>query len=176
MSLLNELLSSQGGELTKQLARNFNIDEAAAQKALGELLPAISGGLQRNSADPGGLASLGAALGSGRHQRYIEEPSTLTQPETIADGNSILGHILGGKEVSRNVASQAAERTGIDAGILKQMLPMVAAAAMGALSSRSGAATAEGQSGVAGALSSLLDRDGDGSVADDLLDMAKKFF
>ncbi len=66
------------------------------------------------------------------------------------------------------------------------MLPVVAAMAMGALSKKnSGAAAsnmapqaqAQGQAGaLGGLLESFLDVDGDGSMADDLLSMAGKFF
>jgi hypothetical protein len=48
-----------------------------------------------------------------------------------ADGNGILGHILGSKDVSRQVAAQASARTGIGADVLKKMLPLVATLAMG---------------------------------------------
>jgi hypothetical protein len=42
-----------------------------------------------------------------------------------------LGHILGSKDVSRQVAAQASTRTGISELVLKQMLPAVATLAMG---------------------------------------------
>lgn len=55
------------------------------------------------------------------------------------------------------------------------MLPMVAAAMMGAMGQQTQSA---GRSGAnpAGMLGALLDSDGDGSVADDLLGLAGKFF
>ena len=63
------------------------------------------------------------------------------------------------------------------------MLPMVASLAMGALSQKAagigmlGGAQAQAQPSGLGGLTSLLDFDGDGSIADDLLGIAaKKFF
>ena len=55
---------------------------------------------------------------------------------TRMDGNKILGHILGSKDVSRNVAAAAANDTGIDADLIKKALPLVAALAMGAMSKK----------------------------------------
>ena len=121
----------------KQMAGQFGLDDAQAQGALKALLPAISGGLKRNSAQPGGLEALMGALQNGGHDRYLENPAHLSEPEALQDGNGILGHLLGSKDMSRQVASHAAQRTGLDGGLMKKMLPIVAAMAMGSLSKQS---------------------------------------
>jgi hypothetical protein len=54
-------------------------------------------------------------------------------PAGIEEGNGILGHLFGSKEVSRAVAAQAAQATGIGQEILKQMLPVIASTMMGGL-------------------------------------------
>ena len=60
--------------------------------------------------------------------------------------------MFGTKDVSRQVATQAAAHTGLDPDLLKQMLPMAAALVMGALahhatnSGRAGSATGIGAS------------------------------
>ena len=51
----------------------------------------------------------------------------------MADGNGILGHLFGSKDLSRAVAAQAAQATGIGQQILQQMLPAIAAMIMGGL-------------------------------------------
>ena len=51
----------------------------------------------------------------------------------MADGNGILGHLFGSKDLSRAVASQAAQATGIGQNVLQQMLPVIAAMLMGGL-------------------------------------------
>ena len=92
--------------------------------------------MAKNAVQPGGLQSLEAALTRGGHSRYLEQPSQLAQPDAILDGNGILGHIFGSKDVSRQVASGAAAQTGIGADVLKKMLPMLASLAMAALAQR----------------------------------------
>jgi hypothetical protein len=120
------------------------------------------------------------ALESGGHERYLDRAGELGNRQAVADGNAILGHILGSKDVSRKVASAASGKTGVSEGILKQMLPMVAAMAMGALSKQKAARAVDrgtaGDSGALDMLNSFLDADKDGSAMDDILGLAGKFF
>ena len=177
MNLLQSLLESQGGNLVKQLAGSFNLDEGQAGAAVTQLLPALTAGMKKNMASEGGLSGLLGALQGGKHQRYIDNPAEITQAAAVADGNGILGHLLGSKDASRQVAAQAASSTGIDINTLKKMLPMVAAMTMGAASKQAGSTGTDSSAGGAmGMLTSFLDSDGDGSVTDNLLGMAKKFF
>jgi hypothetical protein len=181
MDLLNMLLNQGGGQAVSQLASNFGLQESQVASALSNLVPALGQGLARNASTEGGLDSLLGALTGGQHQRYLEDPSILNQEDSISDGNGILGHILGSKDASRQVAQQASERTGIGADILKKMLPMVATLAMGALSRQTantqnagpGVSTSNGLTSILG---SFLDSNKDGSIADDVLGMASRFF
>jgi hypothetical protein len=182
MNLVEMILQANGGGNVRQVASKFGLQESQAKSAIENLLPALSQGLQRNMAAPGGLASLLGALQGGAHTKYLDRPDTLAQDDTIQEGNGILGHLLGSKDVSRRVASDAAAQTGLDASILKQMLPIVATMVMGSMSRQANqaglAAASPGSAppaGAMGALASLLDGNKDGSVADDLLGLAKKF-
>ena len=181
MDLLSMILNQDDGGAVRQLAGNFGLNEDQAVSAVSNLLPALGQGLARNAATSGGLEALLGALTAGGHQRYLEDPSTLGQEETVRDGNGILGHILGSKEVSRSVAQQAAAKTGIGVDILKKMLPVIAAITMGALSrqatgARGAVPTGSAGGGLTDLLSQFLDSDRDGSVLDNLLGMASKFF
>ena len=180
MNLLQTILNMQDGSAVKQLSQNFGLGEDQTVSALSSLIPALSQGLTRNISTGDGLQGLLSALGSGNHERYVEDLSTLGQQETIQDGNGILGHLFGSKDVSRQVAQQAATQTGVGADILKRMLPVVATMVMGALSKQQPAMGLQGApgnepSGVMGMLSPFLDADRDGSVADDVLGFVSKF-
>jgi hypothetical protein len=184
MNLLDTLLNNQGGETVKSIAKSAGLGESDTKSILEKLAPAVAKGINNNASNESGLESLIGALNKGSHQRYLDEPNTLGQKETIDEGNAILGHIFGSKDVSRNVASHAAKETGQDSGVIKKMLPMVAATIMGALSKQNaslgslGSAFSGGQdtSSKLGMLGSFLDSDKDGEVMDDVLKMAKKFF
>ncbi len=182
MNILEEILGAQNGQLLEGLANQFGLSKAQAGGAVGSLLPAVSQGLKREMASRAGRESLAGALASGDHGRYIDDLAILRDPQAVENGNGILGHIFGSKDVSREVAGRASTTSGVDPGVLRQMLPIIAGMAMGALSKRGSASDLQSGPGAGsgsdalGGLSSFLDMDGDGSVADDLFDMARKLF
>ena len=136
MDLLQTILNAQNGGAVDQMGRQLGLDRDQTVSAIEQLLPALAGGMARNAVQPGGLQSLEAALTGGGHASYLDDLSRLSRPDTVADGNGILGHLLGSKDVSRQVAANASAQTGIGADILKKMLPMLASLAMAAMAKR----------------------------------------
>lgn len=193
MNLLESLLGNDNQQVVSELAKQLGVGESDARKAAGELIPALARGLQNNAKSDQGLDSLIGALTKGNHSGYLENPSNLGQQSTINDGNSILGHIFGSKDVSRNVANHGAQKSGLSATLLKKALPILASLVMSSLSKKflGGGQKKSGgifggnnnsdifSSGVAanknrGMLETFLDADKDGSIMDDLLSMAVK--
>src|SRR5262245_6180087 len=177
MNILDAVLGAHGGGAAQQLGQQFGLNETQVSSALSALVPALAAGFQQNMSSPQGLDGLLSALGSGQHQRYVDDSSALAHPDTVADGNGILGHILGSKDVSRQVASRAAAQTGIGEGVLKSMLPVVAAMMMGTMSKQvapagtSQAGVAAGGDALLGMLTPMLDSNRDGSMIDDVIGM-----
>jgi len=189
MGILETLLSGQNAQLVSQLAKNTGLDSTDVQKIIGQLVPALSQGIKTNVSQSGGVEQLINALSKGNHQHYIDKPESLTDASAVTEGNSILGHILGSKEASRNMATQAAQTTGVSNDIVKQLLPLVATAIMGALSKETSNSPIGGvgnlnlssllgnnASPVVGMVTSFLDTNNDGDITDDLFNLAKKFF
>jgi hypothetical protein len=179
MNILHSIVGAQDGQAVNALAQQFGLSQDQTVSALGALVPALAGGLQRNMSSPGGLDQLMSALASGRHNQYLDDVGTLGAMDTVTDGNAILGHILGSRDVSRAVASNASSATGIGPDVLKKMLPVVATLAMGALAKQSAAPSQVGQPPLAdgmGSLSGFLDLNRDGSVADDVMGFVGKLF
>ena len=177
MNILETVLQAAGGGAVNTIAKNFGLNGSQASQVIGQLIPALSRGMQKNTQSADGLDALIGALRAGKHNSYIDNPGDLLKNNNIDDGNKILGHLFGDKQVSREVASRAANNTGVDSSIIKKMLPMIASLAMGAMSKKSAQAgiNSPQSSGVSDLLSGFLDSDGDGSIADDLLGMAGKF-
>ena len=134
INLLDMIMSAQNGQVAHQAGAGLGLNQQQSQSAIAALLPAISSALKQNTASPQGLAGLLGALQGGQHEQYLENPQMLGQPQTVNDGNAILGHLFGSKDVSRAVAGRASEQTGIGADVLKKLLPLVATMAMGSLS------------------------------------------
>jgi hypothetical protein len=179
---LMDLLKASGGESSLgQLAKTVGLGSSDTANLVKSLAPALMRGVQKNAAKDAG-AGLQRALKSGGHDRYIDNPELLAAEETRNDGNNILGHIFGSKDVSRNVAAVAAKDTGIDADMIKKALPLLASLAMGAMSKKTSGGRDLGPSASAGGLGPLGDLLGgstgsdDGFGLDDVLGMARKFF
>lgn len=170
INLFDMLTQANNGAAVQQVGQQTGLQPDMAQAAIKALLPAIAGGLQRNVQQPGGLQSLLGALQNGQHEQYLDQPESLAQPNAIADGNAILGHLLGSKDTSRAVAAQAAQKTGLSEQVMKSVLPMVASMAMASLSKQtkkpdmagaiagmlSGQQPQPAQGGIGGLLSGLL--------------------
>ncbi|MCA9280045.1 MAG: DUF937 domain-containing protein [Phycisphaeraceae bacterium] len=192
MGILDTIMGHGQNAAVEALAKKFGIGGDQAAAVMKHLTPALGAGVKKNTQSDDGLQSLMGALSNGNHARYLENPAELFgKAETEAEGNAILGHIFGSKEVSREVAANAAAKTGVDIGTIKKMLPMAATLFMGGLGKQQqqgglgnfvsgliggGGTPAPEPKQSRSMLSSLLDQDGDGSVMDDVLGMAKKFF
>jgi hypothetical protein len=182
---VTQILEQMGG--LQSMARELGISEGQAQNGAAAMLPAILGGFKKQAtAQPAGLDGLGGLLGQLGGGGLLD--SVLApEPTDVGRGNNVLGQIFGSKDVSRAVAGNAAANTGLDVGVLKKMLPMLAMAVAGFMAKGgAGGATqpapqAGGLGGVLGGLlggsggggasglASMLDLDGDGNPLDDIL-------
>lgn len=183
---LNDILSQAGG--IESMAKDLGIPPAMAEQGAEALLPAILGGFKKQAQGSGGVEGLGGLLGQlggGGLLDAVLGP----QPTPVEAGNDVLGQIFGTKEVSRSVAGDAAAKTGIDAGTLKKMLPILAMLVAGYMAKQGGGeggglggmlgnvlggavgggAAPASDGGMLGGLGKLIDIDGDGNPLDDIL-------
>jgi len=197
---VTDILDQTGG-LTS-MARELGISESQAASGAAALLPAILGGFKKQAqVQPTGVEGLGGLLGQLGGGSLLDE-GLAPAPTDVNRGNDILGQIFGSKDVSRTVAQNAAAQSGLDQGLLKKMLPILAMLVTGYLARQGGAgSTAQplpGGSGLGGllggllgrhaagtsssapsaapGLASMLDLNGDGNPLDDILRMAGKTF
>ena len=102
------------------LAQQLGTDEASAEQAVRQAVPALLGGMEANAQDPGGAASLQAALG--QHTANPFEGLDLGSIDT-ADGEAIVGNIFG--DNSEQVINKLGGQTG-GSGIMAKLLPILA--------------------------------------------------
>lgn len=124
---------AQNGKAIELMAQQFGLAQEQMTKATAALLPAFSAAFKRNTANPYDFGALLTALGSGNYAKYFEDMSQAFTPQGMVDGNGVLGQLFGSKEMSRAIAAQAAQVTGISQEIYKQMLPVMADTLMGGL-------------------------------------------
>lgn len=191
MSLLEDLGQTLGGDGMASLAGQLGTDPATTRNAVAMALPALLGGLARNTAQPEGAQALGQALqrdhdGSllGSLGSYLGGGAQAAAPASKAtDGAGILGHVFGPQQSV--VAEGIGKATGMDSDQTRRLLTVLAPVVLGYLGSRmrqqklapeqvgaqlqqESAQIATKAPAVGGLLGSLLDRNRDGSVMDDI--------
>ena len=170
LPLMEMLMKSGNGDAFAQIQQQFRLDAAQTEKALEAVMPAFSTGLKRNASSPQDFGAFMHSLSDGRHGQYIENPGAAFSQSGVKEGNGILGYLFGSKQVSRAVASQAAQASGVGESIIKKMLPVVASMVMGGMFKQStgqaqhfgGSAQAMGGGGILGQILGELVKGGIG--------------
>lgn len=199
MDMLDMLRNSGGLDA---MASQLGISQAQARSGAEALLPAVMGGFKKRSqaggASEAGIGSLIEVLG-GLGGGGLLENVIGSQPTDVSRGNDVLGQIFGSKDISRQVAGQASQQSGLSPELLKKMLPILAMLVGGYLSSGAsggradapgagsggalggilgsvvGGGAGKGAGPNLGSIGSMLDFDGDGNPLDDIIGMAGKF-
>lgn len=190
-----DILAQMGG--VQPMAQALGVNESEAMQGAAALLPAILGGMKKQAqSQASGLEGLGGLLGQLGGGGGLLGQVLGQALGNGGGGNDILGEIFGSKDVSRTVAEDAANRSGLDASLLKKMLPILAMLVTSYLSQQGkasagqpsessgglgdllggmlGGNNGQGQQNGLGGLASMLDMNGDGNVLDDILRMAGK--
>ena len=196
--IMANLMDMLKGQLTpatiSQLAQHIGgVDESKTQNATTSAMALLIGALQKQASTPEGAQSLNHALERDHQGSVLNNVmelfggNTEHLPNKTTDGLGILSHLLGNK---RDTAAAAiGQQSGLDTGQVMKLLVTVAPLVMGALGKKkqeqnmgtdmlqtllgSEAQQVRQQESQLSPFLSLLDQDGDGSVADDVLNMGK---
>lgn len=172
------------------VSQKTGVAPGAAATVVAAALPLLIGGLAKNAQSKDGAASLATALGRDHDGSVLDNlAGFLGSGQAASAGSGILGHVFGNR--TDTMSSALGRTAGVDAGQAQQVLAMLAPLVLGALGRTTrqeglGADALAGRlqaerselqaaSPVGGLLTQLLDQDGDGSVMDDVANMAKKF-
>lgn len=182
MSLMNVLAEVAGGDTPRRIGQQLGVDERQAEQAIAGAVPVLLGALARNSASQDGASALSNALDRDHDGSILDDIGGFLQTGQAGAGDGILGHVLGNRRTT--VEQGIGQMSGMNSQQVRQLLMMLAPLVMGALGRekrRKGLdstglsdvlgrerAQLERQPQVGGMLGSLLDRDGDGQVMDDV--------
>jgi hypothetical protein len=189
MSSILEMLNQQlGGDAVQQISQQLGVDTQTANNAISAALPMLLGGLANNTANPQGADALASALSRDHDGGIFDNLMGFLGNGTgnLGSGASILGHIFGNKtDAMSNVLSRS---TGMNLGSAVNLLSILAPLVMGALGrmQRQQGLDSGGLANILGSersrmeqsapgfggLTRILDLDGDGSVIDDLPQLA----
>ncbi len=189
------ILDLLNGPLGQQIISGVSQQSGqSADKTSGLLqmaLPVLMGAMKKNAATPEGAQGLLGALDKHQQGGILENLGGLfnggVDQSVQQDGDNILGHILGSKR--SQVEGALSQQSGIDAGSVGNILKVAAPILMGVLGQQKqqqGISDANGigsllggllggssqNSGASSILTSILDADGDGSIMDDVANIA----
>lgn len=131
------------------IAANFGVDEATAQRAVTQALPGLLGGMAVNASHDDGAQQLSSALKKHEGAKFkgIESVDT-------ADGKKIVKHVLGDKD--QQVAQLlGGEGQGDLGGLIQKLLPVLAPIVMAFLANQLGGGN-KGASDTGGGIGDLL--------------------
>ncbi len=185
MNLTGLLSDALNSGTINQISQQLGEDEGTTSNAIQVALPMLLGGLATNSSTSTGAASLSNALDQDHDGSILDDLGAFLGNYSSGSGPGILGHVFGGRqEVIERGVSQA---SGLNMGKVAPLLMMLAPIVMGALGRTRrqegigvgdlagllGGATQQvgASSSLLGILSSVLDRDRDGSAIDDIAGM-----
>lgn len=200
-----EILSQQlSGPAMNQLSQRVGAKPQQTQVATAGIVQTLLGAMARNvQKDPSQAQKIAGALERDNHASLLDNIGGLlgggggaAQNSRSMNGMGILQHILGGK--SGRVADQVSKTSGLNSNQVAQLMVTLAPLVMGALGKSKQQSGAQGGSGIANILGSvlgggglfggtqstpqqqpksnsflnaILDRDGDGNTGDDLAQM-----
>ena len=181
--LLDQLTHQLSGNALESLSRSIGADQSQTQSAMAAALPLLLGALAKNAAKPDGAQALDRALSKDHDGSILDDLSNAIRSPNLADGQGILKHVLGGRR--DQVETTLSKASGLQGDQVAKMLATLAPLVLGSLGrakrssgmgvddltsmlSRERNSMESREPALGGLLAGLLDRDGDGSVMDDL--------
>lgn len=180
-AILQAVIDQLDDNTINQLGAQLGLDQKTTQQAVSVALPMLLRSLSGNTSSPEGAASLEKALRKKHNGAILNDVAgALSKPETLADGQAILGHVFGNRK--ETIEKGLSKVSGIDTNSSGQLLAAMAPLVLGVLGNSMNSQNLNA-GGLAGLLqtereqtesnltgiSKLLDLDGDGDVTDDVI-------
>jgi hypothetical protein len=173
MDEIMKLLSSdQGKQLVSGISSQLGIKPQDASSGLGAAMPLILGAMKNNTSSAVGSQSLLGALGDSRHSSggLLENLSSILggdsiDPDILADGAKILGHVFGGQE--HHAAGAVSKASGLNMDSVMSLMKVAAPFIMSYLGQKTTQAGIKDETGIGDLLGGLL-----GSQGSDMASMA----
>lgn len=176
MNILNTILESGLNEnIVNSLASKTGIDPTSIQGLVQDLAPQLLNGAKANLASENDSSDLINMISNTDLDSLAQNPNELENMDT----SNMLGQLFSSlNENESDVANEMSAKSGIDVSSISSLLPMLAPLIMGALNKQTNLSSADtsNTNDLTSMLTNFIDQDNDGSVVDDLVGMAKKFF
>lgn len=165
--ILDLLNGSLGKEVVDGISQKTDASAEQTQAVVSTALPALLGALQ-NNASSGGAQGILNAIGSKHDGSILDNLSGFFGNDDTSDGNGILGHVLGNKQVA--VEQAISGKTGVSSGTVSKILAMLAPIVMGYLGKQSRNSNVSDGGGLSDMLGGMLGGQSGGNILGGLLD------
>ena len=164
MALVDDFMQTLGGQASKSLASGLGIKKSAAAQIVPAVIPMVLGGLKRQMETQGGAARLDHILNKYGSDSVLDDIAGAVLNRSGQAADAQLGGLLGSSGLQ--ATDMIAQRFKIDPGIAAKIIPALAPLILGFLT-RQKKTSSDGLGGIA----SIIDRDGDGNILDDVAGM-----
>lgn len=182
---LDALFSKISRNDIEQLSAKLGVSEDKTKSALSSSIPLIVSALAKKATSPDEAANISHAVERDHDGSILDNLGSFFSKGDASEGQSILNHVLGSK--TDHVAKFVSKDAGVDEGVASKILAMAAPLVMGFLGKRNKETSNEtgigdilgsflkssGSNQSQNMIEKLLDKDNDGSVVDDIMDMGK---
>lgn len=176
MNILETIMKSGLSEnILGSLAQKTGIDQNSLGSIVSDLAPQLLNGAKANLASDNDSSNLINMISNTNLDELENNPDELENLDT----KGMLGELFSSlNENEEDVTQALSSKTGVDASSISSLIPMLAPLVMGALNKQTNLSSSDTSdtNGITSMLTNFLDQDNDGSVVDDLMGMAKKFF
>ncbi len=176
MNILNTILQNGLDEnLIATLSEKSGIKAQDMESIVSELAPKLINGAKQNLASDNDSSDLINMIANTNLDDIKKNPSEI---DNLDNGNILEQLFSSLNENENDIAQELSSKKGVDKSSISSLLPMVAPLILGALNKETNL-SAKGTSDTNNITSTLLnfiDQDNDGSVVDDIVNIAGKFF
>jgi len=176
MNILDTILKNGLDEnILGAISSKTGIDTNSIQDIVSQVAPQLVDGAKQNLASTNDSGNLIDMISK------TDLNSLKNNPEAIdnSDNTNMLGELFSSLNTNEgDVANELSAKNGIDVSSIASLLPMLAPLVMGALNQKTNLSSTDtsNTNDITSMLTNFIDQDNDGSVVDDLMGMAKKFF
>ena len=164
-SIMDEFMRSLGPEVSDQLSTNLGIERNAVEQMLPQLGPMILGGLKRQKDNFGGQERVDHILNKYGSADVLDNIGDFFSAQVQnQNADPRLGGLLG--DSGLQATNALSKQFNIDGSTAMKIIPMLAPIILGFLTK-----TRDGGGAGSAGIASILDRDGDGSILDDVAEM-----
>jgi hypothetical protein len=161
-NFLDEFMNSLGPSVSNQISSNLGLKKDTTNQLISQITPLILGGLKKQMEEHGGAERVDHILNKYGDAGVLNDLGSLfTEKAQNLTPDPDLGGLLGGS--GNQVVNTLANQLKLNPSVISRFIPMLAPVILGFLS-RTRDSSKSGINSITG----LLDRDGDGSILDDV--------